>query len=147
MLVPWMDVDAALAEMDAFSRQVEALLGQRGLDGRHGLRAWDGPSATLIEGRDGVARWTADLPGVDRKDLTIQVENGTLTVEVKRETAVPEGWSRRHSERSPFELRRSLRLPEDIDTDAIGASFDHGVLTISLPRRPRVTRTIQIQNA
>ena len=146
MRVPWMDVDSALAEMDAFSRQVEALLG-RGLDGRHGLRTWDGPAGTWTEGKDGAARWVTDLPGIAREDVAIRVENGTLTLAVERQVPVPEGWTLRHAERSPYEVRRSVQLPDDIDLDNVGASFQDGVLTITLPRRARVARTIEIRNA
>jgi len=139
------DVDSAFAEMDAWSRQLEALLGTQ-LDSRQSLRAFDAVPG-LVEGKDGVTRWVADLPGVRREDLDVKVENGTLILDVKRDTTSPAGWTVRHSERSPFELRRTVRLPEDLDVDAVTANFEHGVLTVSLPRRPRQTRTIEIRHS
>jgi len=145
MRVPWIDVDSTFAEMDAWSRQLEALFGPRP-DGRQGLAAFDAAPG-LVEARDGTTRWIADLPGVRREDLEVKVENGTLVLDVKRDTSPQEGWTVRHAERSPFELRRTVRLPEDLDVEAITANFEHGVLTVSLPRRPRQTRTIEIRHS
>jgi len=145
MRVPWIDVDSAFVEMDTWSRQLEALLGTR-LESRQSNRAFE-TDPGLVEGRDGAMRWVADLPGVKREDLDVKVENGTLILDVKRDTTPPAGWTLRHAERSPFELRRTVRLPDGLDVDAITATFDHGVLTVSLPRRPHQTRTIEIRHS
>ena len=145
MRVPWIDVDSTIAEMDAWSRQLEALFGTRP-DGRQGLAAFDAAPG-LVEGKDGTTRWIADLPGVRREDLEVRVEDGTLVLDVKRDTSPAEGWTVRHAERSPFELRRTVRLPADLDFEAITANFEHGVLTVSLPRRPRQIRTIEIRHS
>lgn len=138
---PWIDVDSLFVDMDAWSRQFGALLATRPAE-----RAFDGAFG-LVEGKDGVTRWVADLPGVRKEDLDVKFENGALVLDVKRGTAPPEGWQARRSERSPFELRRTVRLPEDIDVDAVTASFEHGVLTVALPRRARTTRTIDIRHS
>jgi HSP20 family protein len=145
MLVPWMDVDAAFAEMAALSRQMDALLGRRGLDGLHGLRGtpWRGPE---LERTDAGYRWVADLPGVAQADVSIRVENGALTVDAKRAVTLPEGWSVRHTERGAFDAQRAIRLPDDVDTDGITAALTDGVLTVTLPRRAGAApRTIPVQ--
>jgi len=131
--------------MNAWTRQFEALLGGQ-YDGRQSARAFDG-ALGLVEGKDGVTRWVADLPGVRKEDLEVKVENGTLVLDVKRDTSPAAGWQVRYAERSPFELRRTVRLPEDLDVDAVTANFEHGVLTVALPRRPRATRTIEIRHS
>jgi HSP20 family protein len=146
MIVPWLDVDAAFAEMAALSRQMDALLGRRGLDGLHGLRgtAWRGPE---LERTDAGYRWVADLPGVAQGDLSIQVENGALTLEAKRSVGVPDGWSARYVERGAFDGHRAIRLPDDVDTDGITAALTDGVLTVTLPRRAGTgPRTVAVQS-
>lgn len=131
------DVDAALAEMNALSR-----LAERGLDGRHGLRPVD---AQFIE-QDGGFVWTADLPGVSREDLKVTVENGVLTVEARRAETSVDGRTARHRERRGFDVRRSVELPESVDTDGIAATIEHGVLTLKLPQKPETRpRTIAIK--
>jgi HSP20 family protein len=126
------DVDSAFAEMNALTRQVNSLLGNRGLDGR--------------KDDDGVLIWTADLPGVDRSDVKVTVENGRLTIDAKREPTVPEGRTVRYGERRGFEVHRSIELPDTVDPESIAASFEHGVLTLRLPRRPETRpRTVEVQ--
>jgi len=144
MLVPWFDVDGVLAEVNALSRQI---LDNRGLDGRHGLRSAEDVlvGAGFVD-RDGAWVWTSDLPGVSKDDLKVTVENGVLTIAAKRALTVPEGRTARHGERLPFDVRRSLALPESVDVDGIAASLDDGVLTLRLPKKPRAQpRSIQVR--
>lgn len=137
------DVDAALAEMNALTRQFDGFA-TRGLDGRHGLRSFDPTGLDLVE-KDGSVVWTADLPGVTKDGLKVTVENGVLTIEARRAEVKPEG-NVRYSERRPFEIRRSVELPDAIDVEAITATLDNGVLTLQLPKKPETRpRTIAIK--
>jgi HSP20 family protein len=65
---------------------------------------------------------TADLPGVKEEDLDITVARNLLTVAGKREG------------RGTF--ARKLVLPEDVDGAGVNAALAHGVLTLTLPRKP-----------
>ena len=126
------DVDSAFAEMNALTRQMNHLLGNRAIDGR--------------SEDDGVLVWTADLPGVAREDVKVTVENGRLTIDAKRVQTPPEGRTVRYGERRGFEVHRTVDLPESIDPEGIAATFEHGVLTLRLPRRPETRpRTIDVQ--
>jgi HSP20 family protein len=78
---------------------------------------------------------TADLPGFERDDVDIRVTDHTLRVEAERETATEEHeaeYLRR--ERRHESVRRSIRLPDEIDADAATARMKNGVLTVTLPR-------------
>ncbi len=77
----------------------------------------------------------ADLPGLDPADVTIELEHRVLTISGERraEQTTEDGGYRR-VERSFGSFRRALTLPAGVDADAITASFDKGVLTVSVPK-------------
>lgn len=145
MLVPWFDVDAAFAEMNSLSKQMDALLGNRGLDGRHGLRSFERPAGGLTETATSWL-WTVDLPGLSRDNVQVTIENGALTISARREPNPPvEGATPRYLERRPYEVSQTISLPDTVDVDQISATFEHGVLTLQLPKRERPRRQIEVQ--
>jgi HSP20 family protein len=145
MLVPWFDVDSAFAEMDAMARQIDALLGARGLDGRHGLRTVDAPLSNTVRQDEDAWVYSADLPGLGKDDVQVSYDKGALTISARRAWKAPEGWSARYSERRAFDLSRTLSLPDTVDAEGITASFEHGTLTVRLPKRPAAQpRTITV---
>jgi HSP20 family protein len=76
----------------------------------------------------------ADVPGVKKEDLQIDVEDGVLTLSGERReenTEDRDGFYR--SERSYGRFQRAIPIPEGIETDACEATFRDGVLEISLP--------------
>ena len=88
----------------------------------------------------------ADLPGVAEDDLSVQLDGDVLTISGERRSQSEQrtgGYVR--YERSSGSFRRSVRIPEGVDADAIEASFDRGVLEITVPKPERVTpRSIAI---
>lgn len=78
----------------------------------------------------------ADLPDVDLKDIDVHVENQTLTISGERKFEKQESVKGYHRiERSYGTFTRSFAVPNTFDTEAIGASFKNGVLTVSLPKK------------
>ena len=79
---------------------------------------------------------TVEIPGVDEKDVKLEIINDTLTIrgEKKRETEEQEKNYYR-MERSYGSFERVLSLPEDADQDGVKATFKKGVLTVTLPRK------------
>ncbi len=76
---------------------------------------------------------TAELPGVQEEDITLNVDEGVLTItgEKKRAPKVNDtGWS----ERSFGMFQRQIQLPQDVNEEQIEAEFIDGVLVIELPR-------------
>lgn len=76
-----------------------------------------------------------DLPGFKKEDVNIEVDGKTLTVtaERKRETKSNDGGIHR-SERHFGRYERRFQLPEGIDSDAVEAQYEDGVLTLALPK-------------
>jgi HSP20 family protein len=89
----------------------------------------------------------ADLPGLSEEDVHVDVDNDVLTVSGERKGEHEDkrdGFVR--VERSYGSFRRSLTLPEGVDADAVTASFDRGVLEISIPKpEQRKPRRVAIQ--
>ena len=75
-----------------------------------------------------------DVPGIPQDALEITVEDGVLTVAGSRKA--PEGVGKlKHSEQRFGEFRRSVRLDESLDIQAITAELDNGVLRLLVPRK------------
>jgi HSP20 family protein len=77
-----------------------------------------------------------EVPGIDEKDIKVEIENNVLTVrgERKLEKDVKEKNFRR-MERHYGVFSRSFTLPNSVDTENIAANCDHGVLAIQMPKR------------
>lgn len=78
----------------------------------------------------------ADLPGLDQNDVSIEVQDRTLSISGERryERKPEDDGGYYRLERSYGRFERSLTLPDGVDTDAIQASFDKGVLELRIPK-------------
>ena len=112
-----------------------------------GLRGTWVPAVDIFEtdGHDLVVR--AELPGIDREDIDVTVENSTLVLkgEKKFNAEVKEDQYRR-IERPYGTFHRSFTLPNTVDTSKVSADFRNGVLTVKLPFREEAKpRTINVE--
>ncbi|MBE7244808.1 MAG: Hsp20/alpha crystallin family protein [Actinomycetospora chiangmaiensis] len=91
------------------------------------------PNVEVVEAEGGALRVSAELPGLDEKDVDVLVEDGVLTLkgEKRAETTDKE---RGYSERSYGRFERSIALPFAVQEDKAEATFRNGVLTVTLPR-------------
>jgi HSP20 family protein len=92
------------------------------------------PAMDLVETEDHFVL-KADLPGVSESDVNIELESNVLTISGERKTeheAKKDGYYR--LERSTGTFSRALTLPEGIDSGAVTASFDKGVLEVRIPK-------------
>jgi HSP20 family protein len=78
----------------------------------------------------------ADLPGVDPDSVDVSVDGGILTVTAQRSERTEHDVQWLSSERFTGSYLRRLSLGQDIDADHIAATYQNGVLTVTLPRRP-----------
>jgi HSP20 family protein len=103
------------------------------------------PAMDLVEADDHFVL-KADLPGLSEGDVSIEVRDNALTISGERKADHEQrerGWYR--VERSFGRFSRSLTLPDGVDADAISASFDRGVLHVTIPKpEQRKPRRIQI---
>ena len=78
---------------------------------------------------------TAELPGMDQKDVDVSVENGVLTIRgEKTDEREKEDKKTYLYERSYGAFQRSFMLPTTVETDKIAAEFEKGVLKVHLPK-------------
>ena len=122
---------------DAYNRHGEDDLTTRG--------AWV-PPVDIFENDNHELVLKAELPDVTREDISLRVENNTLTISghKKAETDVKEQQYRR-IERSYGSFSRSFTLPATVDASAIAADYKNGVLTVRLPLREEAKpRQIQV---
>jgi HSP20 family protein len=75
----------------------------------------------------------ADLPGIDPGSVDVHVDNGTLTIRAERSGRTEQDVQWLASERFTGTFQRQLALGEGIDTDAISATYDNGVLSVTIP--------------
>ena len=93
---------------------------------------------------------TAELPGLDEKDVSVNVKGGALIIEgEKRQENEEKGKDRYLSERSYGAFKRSFALPDDVDGKKVTAQFGKGVLTVTLPKtaESQTARKIDIKAA
>ena len=86
-----------------------------------------------------------DLPGVDPSSIDLTVEDNVLTVSAERRGGAPDDVQYLVSERPTGSFSRQLVLGEGLDTDQVSASYDAGVLTVTLPVAEKAkARRIQV---
>jgi HSP20 family protein len=84
---------------------------------------------------------TAELPGLDAKDIDVQIANGMLTIKGEKHEEKEEKTKGRYvSERRYGSFRRTLEVPAGVNTDKIEASYRSGVLTVTLPKSPEAQK-------
>ena len=84
----------------------------------------------------------ADLPGVNKEDIDIKIDNGLLTISAKKENKHEQKTSTvHHMERSFGTVQRSIRLPKKVVAADVCASFNNGVLEVTLPKQPNESPT------
>jgi len=90
------------------------------------INIWAGENNALV---------TAEIPGIDKDDLEINVTGDVLSVIGERKLKdVPEGTHYHRQERTFGKFNRSIQLPYTVDVKKIEATFNNGVLQIDLPR-------------
>jgi len=92
------------------------------------------PEVDIYEDADGIYV-KADMPGVSRDRLDIQVNKDALTIEGEAHIDMPEGMEAMYADVRSTRYRRSFVLSGELDTDRIDASLKDGVLSIHIPKR------------
>jgi len=118
-------------ELSAFDTPFRYVIS--GTDEVAGERSWV-PAVDVYETDDHALVVSAELPGIESKDVSVALENGVLTItgERKVDTEVDrERWYR--SERAYGTFRRSFTLPRTVDVGAVTAEHKNGTLRVRLP--------------
>jgi HSP20 family protein len=135
---------ALVVNPQPFTRDVDRLF-DAFFGGERDAHRWV-PQMDLVEAEDHFVL-KADLPGLAEGDVSIEVQDGTLTISGERKAeheARERGWYR--IERASGSFSRSLTLPDGVDAEGIAAHFDRGVLEVRIPKpEERKPRRVEIK--
>lgn len=94
------------------------------------------PAVDIVE-KDNAYEVTAELPGMDEKDIEVKLENGRLTIKGEKQEEKEEKGKGYHLQERRFgSFERYFAIPEGVDNNKIGANFKKGVLKVTLPKKP-----------
>lgn len=119
------------------------------LGGTQGLTS-QVPAVNIVEDETG---FTLELaaPGMKKEDFNIEVDQDVLTISNERSEERNEEDEKRNYSRREFyysSFKRAFNLPETVNSDAISANYDEGILTLSIPKKeealPKPKRMIEI---
>ena len=83
----------------------------------------------------------AELPGLDEKDVSVTLKEGMLTLQGEKKSEREEKKDDYHlMERSYGSFQRSFRVPDTIDADKVKATFDKGVLKVTMPKHAEAVK-------
>jgi HSP20 family protein len=91
------------------------------------------PPVDVVEDAAGITLY-ADLPGVPKDKLNLQVEADTITIEGDVALDVPEGMDATHVEVNLPRFRRVFTLSKELDPQKVSAEFQNGVLMLRIPK-------------
>lgn len=97
-----------------------------------------GTAAIDVAEWDGEFIVSADLPGYDDEDIDVRVTDHTLHIEAEHkieEEEEKEDLNYLRKERTRTTVSRSVQLPEEVDEDNASATYENGVLTVTLPKK------------
>ncbi|PPJ47608.1 molecular chaperone [Rhizobium sp. KAs_5_22] len=94
------------------------------------------PSIDVVE-KDDQILLTAELPGIAEDDIDISIQKGVLSLKGEKKMEKKDDKDNFHVvERRYGSFQRSMSLPASVDDAAVTATFDKGVLTITMPKKP-----------
>jgi len=103
------------------------------------------PPVDVVEDAEGITLY-ADLPGVPKDRLDVQVEGGTLTISGEMDVAMPQGMAATHAEVSLPRYRRSFTLSKELDAEKLSAELKNGVLRLRIGKAAHAQpRKVQIK--
>jgi len=121
-------------ELTVLRNRMDRLWSRMTTEGEPALATWS-PTSDVLETKDEIVI-KAELPGIDEKDVDVQLEGGVLTIKGERnaEKATEEKDYRR-IERSYGSFLRSFTLPPNVEAGKISATFANGLLEVHLPKK------------
>jgi HSP20 family protein len=142
-LVRWDPFREVAALHNELSRVVNGLSEGNGLQ----TQAWI-PTLDVWETEDALV-YAFDLPGIAQDDISVEVDDGALTVSAAREREQTVDTERFHRfERRFGSFSRTIGLPPGVSEDAINASYRDGVLEISVPKPEEIKpKRIEVSTA
>ena len=98
------------------------------------------PAIDIVE-KEKAFEVTAEIPGLDAKNVDVQLSDNVLTIKGEKQEEKEEKTKDRYvSERRYGSFRRSLQVPGSVDANKIEANFKNGVLTVTMPKSPEAQK-------
>ena len=100
------------------------------------------PAVDIYETKDAI-NIDVELPGMDKKDVKVKIENNVLTISGEKKSEREEkGRNYRVVERSFGRFERSFIIPDTVDTKNVKAKFEKGILKITLPKKEEAKKKV-----
>jgi HSP20 family protein len=101
------------------------------------------PAVDIVE-KDNAYEVTAELPGMDEKNIEVKLDNGGLTIKGEKREEKEEKQKGYHLQERRFgSFERYFAIPDGVDSDKIEANFKKGVLTVELPKKPEAQKPVK----
>lgn len=120
------------SEIESVRRQLDKMFDQLALNTQNTPYTWQ-PAIELIDAGDNLIL-KAQLPGIEGKDVEIQVTQKAVAIVGEYPTEQKEDQRQLHSEFRYGKFQRILQLPYPIQNDQVKADFTNGILTLTLPK-------------
>lgn len=121
-----------LSQMFALQKELDRLFGRDYSPySTYGRRSY--PAVNLFE-KDDQLVLKSEVPGIDKKDLDISLENDVLTIKGELGKGCKEDVKFHRQERSKGIFQRSVKLPYQVDSEKVLAKLENGILTVTLER-------------
>jgi HSP20 family protein len=144
-LVRWKPTAGLPVYHDQFERMFDDFFGlnRRKMD----LENFDWTPRVNVEETEDRFEITAELPGMKKEDIGIEVQDNVLTIKGERKFEKEEKEPNYHlCERSYGTFQRAFTLPENVKADAIDAEYRDGVLTLAIPKaEPEKPKEIKVK--
>jgi HSP20 family protein len=149
-IIKWDPFRDMVTLRERMNRLFEDMAASRGEEKDFATSSW-APAVDIYETENEVVL-TAEIPGVDEKDIEIKVEDSTLTLKGERKFEKETKEENYHRiERAYGSFFRSFTLPAYVDQDKIEAEHENGVLKIRMPKKaelkPKKVKILKPLNA
>ena len=139
---PWRVGDPKADPFGALHGVIDRMLTAfgRGMENTESGTGMLAPAINVSESDDAL-EVSAELPGIEEKDVSVELDEGVLTIKGEKREEKEEKKKDYHLvERAYGSFRRSITLPRDIDAAKISAKFSNGVLHVTVPKPARAKR-------
>ena len=146
-IIRWDPFRDLITIREKMNRLFEEAVSSRGEEKDLVSSSWS-PSVDIYETENELVL-SAEIPGIDEKDIEIKLEDNTLTLKGERKFEKETKEENYHRiERAYGSFYRSFSLPPYVDQDKINAEHENGVLRIVMPKKPELQpRTVKVLKA
>ena len=137
-IIKWNNLNNVLPTMNRLDDLFDSMIYKT----LEGAQNWT-PEVSIFENSK-IYTVTLDIPGVEKKNVNIEIEGSCLNIFGKREENVKEDMSLYYSQTRYGNFSRTFNLPEEINVEKIDAKYKNGTLVLRLPKMKKINSAINI---